>query len=149
VLHEQGQDSLAALEYTAARVELPDSAARPFDEVRPLLREDQQKAYDGLDTLGQREVRVAFWTSLEPLFLTTWNERRMEHMARVIAAGLLFSSALETDRCETFAGLMWIVVGRCGWEPGSRRGRCSGTTGRADISFVRGWIRASPTDVVE
>jgi GWxTD domain-containing protein len=154
VLHEQGQDSLAALEYAAARGDLSDSVARPFEDVRPLLREDQQKAYDGLDTLGQREVRVAFWTSLEPLFLTTWNERRMEHMARVIAAGLLFSSStLGTDGCETFAGQMWIRYGRPlhAWELPVSAGRAVfwDYGPGPDISFVRGMGYRSfrPTDV--
>lgn len=113
VLHETGRDSLAALEYTAARAALPDSAARALDDIRPLLRVDQRQAYDGLDTLGQREVRVAFWTSMEPLFLTTWNERRLEHVARAVAAELLFASApLAGDGCETFSGQMWIRYGR-------------------------------------
>ena len=153
VLHETGRDSLATLEYAAARTALPDSAARALDDVRPLLRVDQQQAYDALDTLGQREVRVALWTSLEPLFLTTWNERRMEHVARVVAADLLFStSTLATDGCETFSGQMWIRYGRPvrAWElpyPGGRVVFWDYGPG-PDISFLRGFGFRSyrPTD---
>jgi GWxTD domain-containing protein len=153
VLHELGQDSLAHLTYTAARADLSDSLARPFDDIRPLLRVDQQQAYDALDTLGQREVRVAFWTSIEPLFLTTWNERRMEHAARVVAANLLFSSTtLGMDGWESFSGQVWIRYGRPQhrWElqaPGGRVVFWDYGAG-PDISFLRGFGYRSfrPTD---
>lgn len=153
VLHELGRDSLATMEYTAARAELADSLARPFDEIRPLLRVEQQQAYDALDTLGQREVRVAFWTSIEPLFLTTWNERRMEHVARVVAANLMFSSStLAMDGWDTFSGRMWIRYGRpqSRWELQYPSGRVVfwDFGPGPDISFTRGFGYRSfrPTD---
>jgi GWxTD domain-containing protein len=153
VLHELGQDSAATIEYTAARAALSDSLADPLDDVRPLLRVDQQQAYDALDTLGQREVRVAYWTSVEPLFLTTWNERRMEHAARVVAANLLFaSSPLAVDGCGTFSGRMWVRYGRPQqrWElqaPGGRVVFWDYGPG-PDLSFTRGFGYRSlrPTD---
>jgi GWxTD domain-containing protein len=153
VLHELGRDSLATLEYTAARADLPDSLAAPLEDVRPLLRADQQQAYDALDTLGQREVRVAFWTSIEPLFLTTWNERRMEHVARVVTANLLFSSGtLAMDGWATFSGQMWIRYGRPWhrWELQYPAGRVVfwDYGPGPDISFTRGFAFRSfrPTD---
>lgn len=153
VLHELGRDSLASMEYATARAELSDSLARPFEDIRPLLRVDQQEAYDALDTLGQRNVRVAFWTSIEPLFLTTWNERRMEHVARVVAANLMFSSAtLAMDGCEAFSGRMWIRYGRPEhrWELASPGGRIVfwDYGPGPDISFTRGLAYRSfrPTD---
>jgi len=114
VLHETGQDSLAALEFAAARRTTPDSLSAVLDEIRPLLRVDQQVAYDRLDSLGRREVQTAFWTSLDPLFLTTWNERRLEHTARVVAAGLLFTGSVSdtTSAWYTTAGQAWIRYGR-------------------------------------
>jgi len=144
VLHELGRDSLASLEYVAARAELPDSVARAFDDVRLLLRTNQQQAYDALDTLGQREVRVAFWTSMEPLFLTTWNERRLEHVARVVAAELQFSSGtLAADGSDTFAGQTWIRYGRPlhTWELQIPAGRVVfwDYGPGPDISFTRGF----------
>jgi GWxTD domain-containing protein len=153
VLHETARDSLASLEYAAARATLPDSLAGALDDVRPLLRTDQQQAYDALDTLGQREVRVAFWTSLDPLYLTTWNERRLEHVSRAVAAGLLFStSTLGGEGWESFAGQMWIRYGRPAhiWELQVPQGRAVfwDYGPGPDVSFIRGFNYQSyrPTD---
>jgi GWxTD domain-containing protein len=114
VLHETRQDSLAALEFAAARRATSDSLSTVLDEIRPLLRVDQQAAYDRLDSVGRREVQTAFWTSLDPLFLTTWNERRLEHTARVVAAGLMFTGSVSDTAAawNTMAGQAWIRYGR-------------------------------------
>jgi len=113
VHHEMRKDSLAAQEFGRAMAELPPSMEQIMDDIRPLLRDDQRQAYEQLDSAGQFEVRVAFWTSLDPLYLTIWNERRLEHWSRVVAADLMFSDqALGEHGYESFAGQMWIRYGR-------------------------------------
>jgi GWxTD domain-containing protein len=113
VLHETGRDSLAALAFARARDSLSPGVAAALEDIRPLLRPEQVQALDLLDSAGQHEVRIAFWTTVEPLFLTTWNERRLEHWSRVVAAGLLFpSTALSEAGWSTFAGQTWMRYGR-------------------------------------
>lgn len=144
VFHETGRDSLAALNFAAARAMIPDSIAAALDEIRPLLRSDQQVAYDGLDTAGQREVRIAFWTSLDPLYLTTWNERRLEHDARVVTASLLFGGSTSDSAAawDTFTGQLWIRYGRPVrmWELSTPNGRVVfwDYGPGPDVSFYRG-----------
>ena len=144
VLHETGRDSLATVELMAANAVAPDSLERILNDVRPLLRVDQQEAYDALDTLGQREVRVAFWTSLDPLFLTTWNERRLEHVSRVVAASVMFAGdTFGETGAQTLAGQMWIRYGRPIniWELQAPIGRVVfwDFGPGPDISFLRGF----------
>jgi GWxTD domain-containing protein len=145
VLHETGSDSLASLAFAAAQPLMPDSLRDALDDIRPLLRPEQQTAYNGLDSAGQREVRVAFWTSLDPLFLTLWNERRLEHMARVATASLLFGGSVSdtVPAWSTVAGQAWIRYGRPLhiWElqsPGGRIVFWDFGPG-PDVSFRRGF----------
>jgi hypothetical protein len=154
VMHETGRDSLASLTFAGAQALMPDSLRAALDDIRPLLRADQQVAYDGLDSAGQREVRVAFWTSLEPLFLTLWNERRLEHTARVVTAALLFGGSVSDTLAawHTVAGQTWIRYGRPLqiWElqsPGGRIVFWDFGPG-PDVSFRRGFGYRSyrPTD---
>jgi len=145
VYHETGRDSLAALQFAAARAMIPDSVSAVLDDIRPLLRTDQQIAYDSLDTAGQHEVRTAFWTTLDPLYLTIWNERRLEHTARVVTAALLFrGSSSDTARAwDTFSGQMWIRYGRPEhiWELQAPAGRVVfwDYGPGPDVSFIRGF----------
>jgi GWxTD domain-containing protein len=145
VLHETGSDSLASLAFAAAQPRLPDSLRAALEDIRPLLRHEQQVAYDALDSAGQREVRVAFWTSLDPLFLTLWNERRLEHQARVVTAGLLFGGSVSDSVAawNTVVGQTWIRYGRPRnvWElqsPGGRIVFWDYGPG-PDVSFRRGF----------
>jgi GWxTD domain-containing protein len=113
VHHEMGKDSLAAQAFAWAMAELPPDMADAMEDIRPLLRDDQKQAYDQIDSTGQFEVRVAFWNSVDPMYLTTWNERRLEHWSRVTAANLMFSEPSTGELgCKTFAGQMWIRYGR-------------------------------------
>lgn len=152
-LHETGRDSLAAPAFARAFGRMPDSIAAVFDDVEPLLRPDQLAAMAEIDTVGQQQVRVAFWNSLDPLYLTTVNERRVEHYARVVAAGLLFTSpALREPGWDSFAGRIWIRYGRPQhmWELQMPNGRVVfwDFGPGPDVTFQRGFNARSyrPTD---
>lgn len=144
VYHEQGRDSLAALTFAGARPDLPDSLAAAFDDITILLNEAQQQAVAAMDTNTQQQLRVAFWTSMDPIYLTTWNERRLEHASRVVTAALLFSgTALEGPGWNTYAGQIWVRYGRPThiWElqvPAGRLVFWDFGPG-PDFSFIRGF----------
>lgn len=112
VEHEAGRDSLAALEFGKALLSMPDSLVTVFDDVSPLLL-PQQAAWLAEDTARAGAFRAAFWNSLDPLYLTTANERKLEHYARIVAADLMFTSpALRERGSQSFAGQIWIRYGR-------------------------------------
>jgi len=153
VLHETGRDSAAAPMFGRSFLYMPDSVAAAFDDIAMLLTVDQQTWYAGVDSLTRRTAGTAFWNSLDPLYLTTVNERKIEHYARVVAADLMFSTpALAEKGRDSFAGQMWIRYGRpIGmWELQTPTGRVVfwDYGPGPDISFLRGAAYRSnrPTD---
>jgi GWxTD domain-containing protein len=153
VLHETGRDSLAALAFAAVRDGVPPELGTALDDIDLLLRPEQQQALQQLDSSRQFAVRMAFWTSTDPLYLTTWNERRIEHWSRVVAAGLMFTSGtLGEIGWASFAGRAWIRYGRPRhlWELPMPAGRVVfwDYGNGPDVSFTRGFGYRSyrPTD---
>jgi GWxTD domain-containing protein len=153
VYHETGRDSAAAIEFGRAARIMPDSVAAVLNDVTDLLRPDQLAALTALDSAGQALALAALWSSLDPVYFTTINERRIEHVARVTAAGLLFAAPGEyLAGWKSFAGRMWIRYGRPKqiWELATPAGRVVfWDYGKGpDVSFTRGTAYRSyrPTD---
>ncbi len=143
VYHETGRDSAAAMEFGRASRFMPDSVAAVINDVVGLLRPEQVTALNALDSAGQAMAVAALWSSLDPLFLTTTNERRVEHYARIAAANLMFGSTAEREPgWHTFAGRIWVRYGRPKhiWELSAPAGRVVfWDYGRGpDVSFTRG-----------
>jgi GWxTD domain-containing protein len=143
VYHETGRDSAANLEFGRAARYMPDSVAAVFNDVSDLLRPEQLTALTALDSASQAMAVAALWSSLDPLYLTTVNERRVEHFARLAAAALLFGSTAErVPGWQTFAGRIWVRYGRPKqiWELATPSGRVVfWDYGRGpDVSFTRG-----------
>jgi len=143
VYHETGRDSAAALEFGRSSRLMPDSVAAVINDVTGLLRPEQLTALNALDSAGQAMAVAALWSSLDPLFLTTTNERRVEHYARLAAANLMFGSTAEHEPgWHTFAGRIWVRYGRPKhiWELAGPAGRVVfWDYGRGpDVSFTRG-----------
>ncbi|HET7039024.1 MAG TPA: GWxTD domain-containing protein, partial [Gemmatimonadales bacterium] len=91
----------------------------------------------------QQMFRAAFWTTLDPLYLTSANERKLEHYSRLVAADLMFTSpALEERGSESFAGKIWIRYGRPRhmWELAEPSGRVVfwDLGPGPDVTFLRG-----------
>lgn len=151
--HELGRDSTAAPEFGRAFTRMPDSVLPPFDDVAPLLVPDQLTWLNAQDESTQQMFRAAFWNSLDPLYLTSTNERKVEHYARVVTADLLFTSdALREPGWKSFAGQAWIRYGRPRniWELQNPSGRAVfwDFGPGPDVSFERGTAYRSyrPTD---
>jgi GWxTD domain-containing protein len=143
IYHETGRDSAAAIEFGRSSLRMPDSVAAVINDVSDLLRPEQLTALNALDSAGRVMAVAALWSSLDPLFLTTLNERRVEHYARVAAAALMFGSTAEhVPGWATFAGRVWVRYGRPKqiWELAAPAGRVVfWDYGRGpDVSFTRG-----------
>jgi GWxTD domain-containing protein len=151
--HETGRDSAAVIEFGQAARRMPDSVAAVFNDVTALLRPDQLAALNALDSAGQALASAALWTSLDPVFLTTINERRTEHWARMAAAGLLFGEPSDPmTGWQSFAGKIWVRYGRPKhiWELAYPAGRVVfwDYGPGPDVTFTRGtaFRRYQPTD---
>jgi GWxTD domain-containing protein len=143
VLHESGSDSLAAMEFGRAFTRMPDSVLSGFEDIRALLVPDQLAWLDAQDQYTQQVFRAAFWTTLDPLYLTSANERKLEHYSRLVAADLMFTSpALAEPGSASFAGQIWIRYGRPRhmWELAEPSGRVVfwDLGPGPDVTFVRG-----------
>lgn len=113
VLHETGRDSLAAPTFGRAFLTMPDAEAARLDDIASLLTPDQQAWIEDADSAVRRTAANAYWNSLDPLYLTRANERKLEHYARVVAADLMFSAPTLRERgMDTYAGRLWIRYGR-------------------------------------
>ena len=81
-----------------------DAADRSFQTAFEFMTPEEKAAFDGLDDLlpEDEERRYAddpvayasrFWTSKDPRYLTPYNERKLEHWARLTYADLLYGAA--------------------------------------------------------
>ena len=81
---------------------------REFNDIRFLLQPDEQKKYDQ-DPVA---FTTAYWTSKDPRYLTTYNERKIEHYSRIAYADLLYSvDALDIKGRNTERGQILIRYG--------------------------------------
>ena len=153
VLHETGRDSAAAPAFAKSFLYMPDSIAAAITSIWPLLQPEQREWLDSADETTRRSAETAFWNSLDPLYLTAVNERKLEHYARVVAADLMFGSpALRERGSGSYAGEIWIRYGRpkTMWELKLFGGRVAfwDYGPGPDVSFIRGAAYRSfrPTD---
>lgn len=80
-----------------------DAAYKSFETAFAYMTEDEEAAFTSLDHLLPEDEAKAyhqdpvayaarFWTSKDPRFLTPFNERKIEHFARLTYADLLYGS---------------------------------------------------------
>ncbi len=80
-----------------------DAASKSFETSFSYMSEEERVAFESLEYLLPREEQekldddpVAyasrFWTSKDPRYLTPYNERKLEHYARLVYADLLYGS---------------------------------------------------------
>src|SRR5690606_5565728 len=80
-----------------------DAAAKSFETAFTYMSEEEQVAFESLEFLLPEEERARlrddpvayasrFWTSKDPRYLTPYNERKLEHYARLVYADLLYGS---------------------------------------------------------
>lgn len=92
---------------SADRFAPPDERAA-FASIDLVIRDDERAAYRAdPEGFAQR-----FWTSQDPRLLTTYNERRLEHLARMTYADLVLAAPAVGKRgWETQRGRMFVRYG--------------------------------------
>ena len=76
----------AAVDFERGIALLPDEARRAFENLDVILPADEQDLYAADPDRYARQ----FWASKDPRYLTRYNERLLEHYARLTYADLLF-----------------------------------------------------------
>ena len=118
--HIQGKMNIAYSYYRRA-IERMTGDERSMMESVDIIASDEQRtrmvratAYRDTDRDNWSNDRhTSFWRSQDPLFLTEFNERKMEHYARVAYANLRFTRSFkEIDGWQTDPGMAFIKFGR-------------------------------------
>lgn len=102
----------AYLGFANHRAGRTEAAARSFDEALERMDPDERAAFEDLSMILSDEDRARYaadpdgfaaryWTSQNPRYLTPFNERKLEHYARLVYADLLYAAP---------------DIGRRGWE---------------------------------
>jgi len=96
-LYQNGDLEAADTTFAHALHVMPDSQRAVFEHVGDLLYPDERDAFAS----DSAAVTAQFWRTRDPRLLTPQNERRLEHLARLALADLLFTDT---------------QTGRRGWE---------------------------------
>ncbi|HYE96996.1 MAG TPA: GWxTD domain-containing protein [Rubricoccaceae bacterium] len=86
--HRLGQEEAADKSFDEALQRMAPEQRAAFEDLAPLLAPDDLARYgEDPEAFARR-----FWNGQNPRFLTPWNERRLEHYARLTYADLLYRS---------------------------------------------------------
>ncbi len=86
-LYRRGQTAEAGGAFAAALAAMPDDQRRAFESIALFIGSDDEPTFDA-DPAGFTD---SFWQRRDPRLLTTQNERRLEHVARLALTDLLFT----------------------------------------------------------
>lgn len=111
-LHETGRGAGADSAFRTALTLLPPEERRVFQDVTPLLPRRVQERVAAMDSAARADAADLFFASADPLHLTAYEERRLEHYARLAWAELKFSEPASGHRgWETERGQLWVRYG--------------------------------------
>lgn len=111
-LHERGRDADADSAFARALVLLPPVDRRVFGDIAPLIPRAARATYAALDSGTRARTAAAFLEAEDPLYLTSANERRLEHYARLAWAELKFGMPELGHRgWDTDRGNIWVRYG--------------------------------------
>ena len=107
--HRLGRDDAADVAFGEAMERMDTETRAVFEDISLLLPEEEQRLYrEDPETVSRR-----FWTSENPRFLTPYNERRLEHHARLTYADLMYKSEdLDLPGWATERGKIHVRYGR-------------------------------------
>ena len=108
VNHRLGQYEAAAVAFREAFAFMDEPTREAFTDLTLILPPDEHGAYrDDPEAFAER-----YWTSRDPRFLNTVNERRTEHYARLTTAELLYRSEdLRIPGWDTERGRLHVRYG--------------------------------------
>lgn len=73
-------------EFSSAFLLMSDEERKPYESIAPLLSPDERELYLSSSTDKRQEWNRRFWVENDPTPPTETNERRLEHMSRVLIA---------------------------------------------------------------
>ena len=88
--HKQSKDELALMEYKKAESLMQSDERAVFESIEYIVPSDEIKGYENLASAEKSEFERVFWRQKDPLFLSAYNERLLEHYSRVAYANLKF-----------------------------------------------------------
>ena len=88
--HQQRKDDLAFNEYNKAKSLMQPDERTVFESIEYIIPSDESKGYENLASAGKDEFERTFWKKRDPLYLSQYNERLLEHYSRVAYANLKF-----------------------------------------------------------
>jgi GWxTD domain-containing protein len=86
--HRLGRTDMAAQGFAEALELMSDEERASFEDLSLILSDEDQARYRE-DPVGFADQ---FWTSQDPRYLTPYNERKLEHYARLVHADLLYAA---------------------------------------------------------
>ena len=114
-----GNEEAAYKYYTRALRQMGPEERAMMESVDLIATEEEKKqialtsVQDTSQTWGDSAARARFWRRQDPLFLTGFNERRMEHYGRIAYANLRFSRPSRgIEGWQTDMGKAYIRFGR-------------------------------------
>ena len=107
-----GQDSLSESEFDAGLALAPSQIAGHYRDVAPLLRKSVAKVYEAEPDSMRLKLEEILWRKSDPLYLSSGNEIRVSHLARVAYADLMFEDPSDgVWGSETEQGLIYLRYG--------------------------------------
>src|SRR6266566_846646 len=100
VRHVTGDYARADSAFTTALAEMPDEERCRWNDISTLLEGDAAERYRKLDCADRAAFETRWWWLAQPLYSLATNDRRTEHVARVVRA------RMEEGR-RTPHGLLW------------------------------------------
>ena len=106
--HRAGRTETAARSFDEAFVRMDPEDRAAFEDLSMILSEEDRARY-AADPDGFAE---RYWTSQNPRYLTTYNERKLEHYARLVYADLLYAAPdIDLRGWETQRGNILVRYG--------------------------------------
>ncbi len=89
--HSRRQFEQASAEFAIAKNLMSQPELESLNTIEHLLQPEQLENYHKLSESEQQQVRDLFWQSRDPFYLTSANERELEHFSRLAYANLRYS----------------------------------------------------------
>lgn len=106
--HRLGEHAVAHKTFELAKRQMSPDAWQALESVVPVLNDHLRETYSALPDSAKRGFTRGFWQSRDPLFLTEYNERLLEHYSRLAYVNLRYGDPEEdlpgwqTDRGQVY-----------------------------------------------
>ena len=107
--HKQNNNEQAYREYEKAKSLMDPEEKAVFERVDYIVPADTVEEYKILSLTDKKEFNKEFWRMKDPLFLSEYNERKLEHYSRVAYSNLKFGyEKKELPGWQTDRGMIYI-----------------------------------------